>query len=86
VTHGLQSPQGEVEAWVQMMEVGPWTSQKCASEIWKAWVSRGVNGGGAGWGHMTGRKRRASAAQGLFGEETGTSARVLTVKSIFSAI
>jgi hypothetical protein len=29
----LQEPQGEVEAWVQMIDVGPWTSQKCASEI-----------------------------------------------------
>jgi hypothetical protein len=34
VVHGLQALQGEVDAWVQMMEVGPWTSQKCASEIW----------------------------------------------------
>lgn len=33
VTHGLQVAQGEVEAWVQMMDVGPWVSQKWASEI-----------------------------------------------------
>lgn len=32
---GLQALQGEVEAWVQMIDVGPWTSQKCASEIWR---------------------------------------------------
>jgi hypothetical protein len=30
---GLQEVQGEVEAWVQMIDVGPWISQKCASEI-----------------------------------------------------
>lgn len=35
MTHGLQEPQGEVEAWVQMMDVGPWVSQKCAREIWR---------------------------------------------------
>lgn len=33
VTHGLHVVQAEVEAWVQMMEVGPWTSQKWAKEI-----------------------------------------------------
>jgi hypothetical protein len=27
---------GEVEAWVQIIDVGPWISQKCASEIVKS--------------------------------------------------
>jgi hypothetical protein len=44
VTHGLQDAQGRVEAWVQMMEVGPWISQKCASEICGCGVSHGCSG------------------------------------------
>lgn len=39
MTHGLQEPHGEVEACVQMIDVGPWISQKCASEICEAQVS-----------------------------------------------
>jgi hypothetical protein len=35
----LHEVQGEVEAWVQMMDVGPWISQKCASEICASQVS-----------------------------------------------
>lgn len=43
--------------------------------------------GGEVWGHMTGSWRRAGAGQGMFwGREAGTSARVLTVKSMFAAI
>lgn len=70
MTQGLQEPHGEVTAWVHMIEVGPWTSQKCASEICRRKVShaqlllgRRVT--------MTGMRRTARI-----------SARVRTVKSI----
>jgi len=73
VTHGLQEPHGEVEAWVQMIDVGPWTSQKCASEICACCVSQILAEKGAArvWS-----RDRHDAPGGRLG------ARVPTVKSI----
>lgn len=48
MTHGLHVVQGAVVAWVQMMDVGPWISQKWAREIYctptLAMTAQGVGG------------------------------------------
>jgi hypothetical protein len=73
VTQGLQEPHGEVEAWVHMIDVGPWTSQKCASEICGWWCCQRV---------CPERERERVAWQDRHAPGSRLGARVPTVKSI----